>query len=100
MEVTLTLDMEVAVLEGGWIATNPSVGNKATVFTKTYGSNVAAEVVRFVADNLEGQATVTIDRIDTTPPQAVSVDYTPATLTNGEVVVKVTLNETGTVAMT
>jgi hypothetical protein len=75
---TLTLDMAVEMLSSGRTA----VDGTAQLFTKVFSGNVTGEVVRFAANNLEGQANVTITRIDRTAPEAVSVEYTPNTATS------------------
>jgi hypothetical protein len=84
------------VLSNGWTA----VDGNGLLFTKTFTGNVNGEIVRFETNGFEEEASVTIDRIDRTPPEAVSVDYSTTGATNQPVEVTLTLNKTGTVAMT
>jgi hypothetical protein len=68
--------------------------NWQTENTKTFTTNTTVNVkVRDAVGNLSAATQVSIGNIDTQPPTATAVIYTPSITTNKSVTVQITLNE-------
>jgi hypothetical protein len=73
----------------GW-----SGATTGTQFTKIYTQNTTEPITVYDRVGNQGQTWLLVDWIDTISPVAITVDYSPNTITSGDVEVTITLNET------